>query len=111
MRTVPSSNVRWQDPWGNEQPKRSPRLQATLAAEILINRVKALALFDSGSTTDSIMPEFTFVTKVKQIKLEEQVTLQLGWVGSQSKISYGTKVPVDVGGVKEESYFDLINID
>ena len=111
MRTVHSSNVQRRDPWGNEQPKRSPRLQATLAAEVLINRVKALALFDSGSTTDSITPEFAFVTKVKQIKLEEQVTLQLGCVGSRSKISYGTKVLVDVGGVKEEAYFDLVNID
>ena len=111
MRTVHSLNVRRQDPWGNEQPKRSPCLQATLAAEVLINGVKALALFDSSNTTDSITPEFAFVTKVKQIKLEEQVTLQLGCVGSRSKISYGTKVPVDVGGVKEEAYFDLVNID
>ena len=82
MRTVHSSNVQWQDPWGNKQPNRSPHLQATLTAEVLINGVKALALFDSSNTTDSITPEFAFVMKVKQIKLEEQVTLQLGCVGS-----------------------------
>jgi hypothetical protein len=111
MRTVHSSSVRRRDPWGNEQPRRSPRLQATLAAEVTINGVKALTLFDSGSTTDSITPEFAFVTKAKQVKLEEQVILQLGCVGSRSKISYGTKVPVEIGGVKEEAYFDLVNID
>jgi hypothetical protein len=111
MRTVYSSTVRRKDPWGSEQPKRSPRLQATLAAEVSINGVKALALFDSGSTTDSITPEFAFITKAKQIVLEDQVILQLGCVGSRSKISYGTKVPVDIGGVKEDAYFDLVNID
>jgi hypothetical protein len=111
MRTVHSSNVRRKDPWGNEQPRRSSRLQATLAAEVLINGVKALTLFDSGSTTDSITPEFAFITKANQFKLEEQVILQLGCVGSRSKISYGTKVPVEIGGVKNETYFDLVNID
>ena len=60
---------------------------------------------------DSITPEFAFITKAKQIKLEEQVTLQLGCVGSRSKISYSTKAPMDVGGVKEKTYFDLVNID
>jgi hypothetical protein len=78
---------------------------------VSINGVKALALFDSGSTTDSLTPEFAFITKAKQIVLEEQVTLQLGCVGSRSKINYGTKVPVDIGGVKEDAYFDLVNID
>jgi hypothetical protein len=47
-----------------------------------INGTKALTLFNSGSTTDLITPEFAFATKAPQVKLEEQVILQLGCVGS-----------------------------
>jgi hypothetical protein len=111
MRTVYSSTVRRRIPSGSTQPKRSSRLQATLAAEVEINGIKALALFDSGSTTDSITPEFAFASKAKQFKLEEQVILQLGCVGSRSKISYGTLVPINVCDIKDEIYFDLVNID
>src|ERR1700677_3474812 len=111
MRTVHLSNVRRNNQLADGQPRRSPHLQATLAAEIEINGVKALVLFDSGSTTDSITPEFTFVTKAKQIKLEEQVILQLGCVGSRSKISYRTMIPVNLCGITDDIYFDLVNID
>jgi hypothetical protein len=111
MRTVYSSTVRRKVPLGSEQPKRTRRLQATLAAEVEINGIRALALFDSGSTTDSITPEFAFASKAKQIRLEEQVILQLGCVGSRSKISYGTKVPIDLCEIKDDVYFDLVNID
>ena len=85
--------------------------EVTLAAEVEINGLKALVLFDSGSTSDSITPEFAFATRAKQIKLEEQVVLQLGCVGSQSKISYGTKVPINLCGVQDQIYLDLVNID
>jgi hypothetical protein len=90
---------------------RSPQLQATLAAEVEINGVKAFTLFDSGSTTDSITPEFAFASKAKQITLEDQVTLQLGCVGSRSKICYGTRVPVNIFSITDEVYFDLVNLD
>jgi len=60
---------------------------------------------------DSITPEFAFAMKAKQIKLEEQVVLQLGCVGSRSKISYGTKVPINLCGVQDQIYLDLVNID
>jgi hypothetical protein len=54
MRTVYSSNVRRKTPYQGEQPVQTPQLQATLSAEVEINGVKALALFDTGSTTDSV---------------------------------------------------------
>jgi len=82
-----------------------------LAAEVEINGLKALILFDSRSTTDSITPEFAFAMKAKQFKLEDQVILQLGCVGSQSKISYGTKVPINLCGTQDQIYLNLVNID
>jgi hypothetical protein len=80
-------------------------------AEVEITGLKALVLFNSGSTMDSITPEFAFTTKAKQNKLEEQVVLQLGCVGIRSKISYGTKVPINLCGVQDQIYLDLVNID
>ena len=111
MRVVHSANVR--RPLGNisgliSRPKQS---HTTITCLIDINGHKALALFDSGSTTDSVTPEFAFVSKLKQFTLPEQVTLQLGCIGSRSKICYGTVAPVDIFGICTEMYFDLINID
>ena len=110
-RVIYSSNIRRKSTPGSTQPVRSPQLQATLAAEVEINGVKAFTLFDSGSTTDSITPEFAFASKAKQITLEDQVTLQLGCVGSRSKICYGTRVPVNIFSITDEVYFDLVNLD
>jgi len=110
-RLIHSSTVRRKPSSGSVQPIRDPKLQATLAAEIEINGVKAFTLFDSGSTTDSLTPEFAFATRAKQITLEDQVILQLGCVGSRSKICYGTKVPINICGIKDEIYFNLVNLD
>ena len=94
MRMVHSSTVHRKTLLNSDQPIRSSKLQATLVAEVEINRMRALTLFDSGSTTDSIMPEFTFATKAQQIQLEEQVVLQLGCVGSRSKSAMGLRSPL-----------------
>ena len=110
-RLIHSATVRRRPSSGSIQPIRVPKLQATLVAEVEINGVKAFTLFDSGSTTDSLTPEFAFATRAQQITLEDQVILQLGCVGSRSKICYGTRVPVDICGVKDEVYFDLVNLD
>jgi hypothetical protein len=58
-----------------------------------------------------VTPEFTFITQAKQVKLDEQVILQLGCIGSCSKISYGTTVPINICGVTNDVYFDLVNIN
>ncbi|KAJ7715357.1 hypothetical protein DFH07DRAFT_690281, partial [Mycena maculata] len=76
-----------------------------------INGVDAYVLIDSGSTTNSMTPEFAHATRAPRITLTEQVTLQLGCVGSRSRINYGTRVPIDFGGLKGHVYFDQVNLD
>ncbi|KAI0661158.1 hypothetical protein C8Q70DRAFT_932215 [Cubamyces menziesii] len=93
------------------QPHRDKKLQASLCALVEVNGLLAYTLFDSGSTTDSVSPEFAFTSGAKRIHLEEQVTLQLGCAGSRSKISYGTRVPIKYGGIQETMYFDIVNLD
>ncbi|KAJ7664154.1 hypothetical protein B0H17DRAFT_896146, partial [Mycena rosella] len=82
-----------------------------ISALLNINGVEAYALVDSGSTTNSITPEFAKATHAPRIKLDEQVTLQLGCVGNRSRINYGTRVPVDFGGIRGHVYFDQVNLD
>lgn len=110
-RIVYASSVKRKAVTLDGQPNRTHQSQLTLTAEIEINGVKAFTLFDSGSTTDSLSPEFAHITKARITKLEDQIVLQLGCVGSRSKINYGTNTPVNTCGIHEEVYFDIVNLD
>ncbi|KAJ7435034.1 hypothetical protein B0H11DRAFT_1756678 [Mycena galericulata] len=94
-----------------DQPSGNPQDIACLTAEITIGGVKAYALFDSGSNTDSLTPEFAKSTLCKIFALKEQITLQLGCTGSKSRINFGSQVPIDFGGLKGYLYFDIVNLD
>ncbi|KAL7277449.1 hypothetical protein ACG7TL_009311 [Trametes sanguinea] len=93
------------------QPKRDELSQRTFSAEISVNGVMALALFDSGCTTDSIMLELAYVCKADRIDLKEPVGLQLGTKGSRTRITYGARVTLQVRKLKQSQYFDAVNID
>ncbi|KAH7902890.1 hypothetical protein BJ138DRAFT_987968, partial [Hygrophoropsis aurantiaca] len=75
-----------------KRPRRDARAQHCMAGYVTLNGFKAYALFDSGSTTDSVSPQVTKVAKLPVFQLENPVTLQLGCVGSRSKIFYGCEV-------------------
>jgi hypothetical protein len=68
-------------------------------------------MFDSGSTSDAVSPEFAQVAQLKVFVLEEPVPIQLGCKGSRSTIVYGTYGQVKFDRIKEEHYFDVVNID
>ena len=93
------------------RPQRVDGEQLCLAAYVKINGVKAYTLFDSGSTTDSISPDFTRVAQIPVKTLEDPVTLQLGCVGSRSKINYGTEVDLKFASVTNSTYLDVANLD
>ncbi|KAF7966752.1 hypothetical protein HWV62_37205 [Athelia sp. TMB] len=110
MRMEHSANIR-RAPLAGGAISRPNLNQNTISCMVTINGHQALTLFDSGSTTDSITPEFGFASRTRQFKLEEQITLQLGCIGSRSKIVYGAVAPISVAGIVEEMYFDVVNID
>ena len=85
--------------------------QACITAYVAINGLKAHVLFDSGSTTDSLSPDFVRVANIKPFELEDPVVLQLGCVGSRSRINYGAKAPIAIGKISDELYFDVVNPD
>ncbi|KAJ7088194.1 hypothetical protein C8R44DRAFT_585578, partial [Mycena epipterygia] len=81
-----------------------------LSAVVKIGASSACVLFDSGSNTDSVTPEYANAVGGIRIPLTEQITLQLGCVASRSKINYGTRLPVNFGGVRGHVYFDQVNL-
>ncbi|KAI0670219.1 hypothetical protein C8Q78DRAFT_975219 [Trametes maxima] len=93
------------------QPRREHETQCTLCVEVPINGVKALILFDSGCTTDSITPEFAYLCKAGRIDLKEPVRLQLGTKGSHTKINFGVQAEIVLGPVWTQQYFDVVDID
>ena len=78
---------------------------------VKVNDQKAVALLDSGCTTDAVTPELTRIAGLKIYELKEQVPLQLGTRGSQAKINYGTKACIKYGTIETYQYLDIVNID
>ena len=68
-------------------------------------------MFDSGSTTDAVSPDFARVAKLPIYTLEQPMTLKLGCVGSRSTINYGTKATTKFASASNATYFDIANID
>jgi hypothetical protein len=94
-----------------ERPIHSKRETQTFIIVVKVNGQKAIALLDLGCTIDTVMPELTRIIGLKINELKEQVPLQLGTRGSQSKINYGMKACIRYGPVEASQYFDIVNID
>jgi hypothetical protein len=95
-----------------DRSNRTKEKESCMTAWITINGTRALTLFDSGSTADSISPDFSRVADLKCFKLDKQVPLQLGCMGSRANINFGTRSVVQVlERVDKDYYFDIVNID
>ncbi|KAF8219883.1 hypothetical protein L208DRAFT_1337028 [Tricholoma matsutake] len=77
----------------------------------MLHNLEAYVLPNSSCTTNSILPEFTMSVNLKAHELEEPVPLQLGTVGSRSKINFGLFTDFEIGGVVNTHYFDVVNIN
>ena len=94
-----------------QRPKRPKMTTKPIVTEVTINGLKAITLFDTGSTTDAVSPEFARVANMKIFALEDPVPLHLGCRGSRSKIVYGSQARVQVGSLDATHYLDIVNID
>ncbi|KAK0429656.1 hypothetical protein EV421DRAFT_1914265 [Armillaria borealis] len=97
------------------EPKSRPMYSASdkmcLSTYTDVNGIMALTLWDSGSTSTAMSPHFADVSKALVFNLVEPVTLQLGTVGSRSKINFGTTAHLELADLKIDEYVDIINID
>jgi len=78
---------------------------------VKINSQEAIALLDSGCTTEAISQEMVQIMGLKVHQLTEQIPIQLGAKGSKSQINHGMKACIKIGTVENYHYFDVINID
>ena len=92
-------------------PEQEDGEDLCFAGCITINRVKAYTLFDSGSTTDAVSPDFARVSNVPILRLDKPATLQLGCSGSRSKINFATIAVVEFGSTTAKSYLDIANLN
>ncbi len=92
-------------------PPRTAEENRCLTLLVKINGLKAYTLFDSGSTGEVLSPHFTVAAGLKVHSLEKGVNIQLGTVGSRSKINFGVSAEITIGKIKTHHYFDVFNID
>jgi hypothetical protein len=76
-----------------------------------INGHKAHVLLDGRSMLDMVSANFTAVHKLDMFQLKTLLKLQMVTSGSCSIIKYGAKAELQVGGLKEQRYFDVVNLD
>ena len=86
-------------------------MKECLAMLIDIAGYQAWTLWDSGSTTTGITPSFINVAKIKVFLLSNPHILQLGTVGSQAAVNFGTYVHISMYGLLREEYVDVANFD
>ena len=93
------------------QPLVPADSRACVIVETLINGHKALTMLDTGSTSNFISPAFATVHRIRAFPLEQQLTLQLGCIGSRSHITHGAHAQMQIGAFNAQLYFDVANID
>ncbi|KAG8716564.1 hypothetical protein FRC08_009254 [Ceratobasidium sp. 394] len=98
-------------PSADGQPVRVPHEQRPITGYYRIGGTLAHVMFDSGSGTDMVSPEFVRATRLKPIELENPVGLQMALIGSRGKINFGLNASLEVGPVSRPHYFDVANIE
>lgn len=82
-----------------------------MTIHVMVNGLKGVALIDTGSSINAISPAFACVANLEAFPLEKPVGLQLGCVGSRSKINYGMNQRIQMEGIEITTYFDVVNLD
>ncbi|KAG6864009.1 hypothetical protein C0993_009658 [Termitomyces sp. T159_Od127] len=94
-----------------QQPHYTPQEKECLVTYVEVNGHPAWMLWDSGSTTTGITPQFTHVNAIRVHELMEPLMLQLGTVGSHAVVQFGAEVRVKTSGQPTKEYVDIANFD
>ncbi len=81
-----------------------------LVIVVKVNGHPACALIDSGSLGDFISSNLAQQLNVKKMELASPVNVNMAVQGSRTKVNYGTKVSLQYQEIKEEQYFDIMNL-
>ncbi|KAG6858276.1 hypothetical protein C0995_001189 [Termitomyces sp. Mi166 len=94
-----------------QQPQYTPQEKECLVTYVEVNGHPAWTLWDSGSTTTGIMPQFAHVNAIRVHELTEPLMLQLGTVGSHAVVQFGMEVKIKMSGHLTKEYVDIANFD
>ena len=75
-----------------------------VTVEAMIQGCRALTMIDTGSMGNFIGPAFAMATHLHTFPLEQQLTLQLGCMGSRSKITHGACAQLAIGAFSAQIY-------
>ncbi|KAG6886995.1 hypothetical protein C0992_001279, partial [Termitomyces sp. T32_za158] len=94
-----------------QRPHYTPQEKECLVTYVEVNGCPAWMLWDSGSTTMGIMPQFAHVNAIHVHELTELLMLQLDTVGSCTVVQFGVEVRVKMSGQLTKEYVDIANFD
>jgi hypothetical protein len=92
-------------------PKRDFKHLGVIEGYMRINGHKVHVLLDGGSMLDLILANFAKVHQLKMFELKNLIHLQMAMSGSRSSIQYGAHAELKVGDLKQQRYFDVVNLD
>ncbi|KAI0342072.1 hypothetical protein BDW22DRAFT_1331146 [Trametopsis cervina] len=73
--------------------------------------LKAKILIDSGFSINAVSPAFVALSQVEVFPLDDPIGLQLGYVGSRSKINFGCHTSLTIKARSFNTYLDVVNLD
>ncbi|KIK10971.1 hypothetical protein PISMIDRAFT_123549, partial [Pisolithus microcarpus 441] len=92
-------------------PKINPELRTCTTLQSIINGCTVYTMIDTRSMGNFVSPAFAKVMKMRVFPLKQQLMLQLGCIGSRSKITHGGTSTIQIGNYEVDVYFDVANID
>ncbi|KAJ3561610.1 hypothetical protein NP233_g10090 [Leucocoprinus birnbaumii] len=81
-----------------------------LVIVVKVNGHPVQALLDSGSLGDFMSSNLAQQLAVKRVELANPVNVQMAVQGSRTKVNYSSKVSIQYQEIREERYFDIINL-
>ncbi|KAG6898664.1 hypothetical protein C0995_008919 [Termitomyces sp. Mi166 len=94
-----------------QRPQYTPQEKECLVTYVEVNGHPAWTLWDSGSTTTGITPQFAHVNAICVHELTEPLMLQLGTVGSRAVVQFSVEVKIKMLGHPTKEYVDIANFD
>ncbi|KAG6883251.1 hypothetical protein C0995_012569, partial [Termitomyces sp. Mi166 len=94
-----------------QRPQYTPQEKECLVTYVEVNGHPAWTLWDSGSTTTGITPQFAHVNAIHVHELSEHLMLQLSTVGSHAMVQFGVEVKIKASGHLTKEYVDIANFD
>ncbi|KAG6881522.1 hypothetical protein C0995_001668, partial [Termitomyces sp. Mi166 len=94
-----------------QQPQYTPKEKECLVTYVEVNGHPAWTLWDSGSTTTGIMPQFVHVNAIHVHELTEPIMLQLRIVRSRAMVQFSVEVKIKMSGHPTKEYVDIANFD